>query len=50
MLTTKELGLKATSKTEIYRLLTPDGRIYLPPIKEANHHYISDIISGKKLV
>ena len=28
-----EIGNKARSKAEIYRLLTVDGRLYLPPYK-----------------
>ena len=46
----QELGLKARSKKELYHLLTADVGIYLPPIKEANAKYLSDVLSGAKRV
>ena len=46
----QELGLKARSKKELYNLLTADVGIYLPPIKEANAKYLSDVLSGVKRV
>ena len=32
--TVLDVRIKAKSKLEIYRVLTPEGGIYLPPIKE----------------
>ena len=29
-ITTYELGTKAKSKSEVYRLLSPEGKVYLP--------------------
>ena len=46
-ITTFELGTKAKSKSEVYRLLSTEGKVYLPPASEANHNFISDVISGK---
>ena len=48
--TVLDVRIKAKSKLEIYRVLTPEGDIYLPPIKEWNYQFIRDIISGAKLV
>ena len=45
-----EIALHAKSKKELYRLLQLEGNIYLPPLEQANHKYISDILSGKKKV
>ena len=49
-ITTNEIGNKAKSKHEVYRLLATEGDIFLPPQKEANHSYLSDVISGKTMV
>ena len=46
----QEIGLKAKSKAEIYRILTVEGELYLPPQKETNMQFISDIIVGDKKV
>ena len=46
-ITTYQLGTKAKSKSEIYRLLSTEEKVYLPPSNEANHYFISDLISGK---
>ena len=47
VLATNEIGIKAKSKYEIYRLLATDGNVYLPPQKEADHYYLSKIICGE---
>ena len=49
-LTTIELGAKARSKNEIYRLLVTDCGLHLPPMKEANYDYIANVLCGDKLV
>ena len=46
-ITTNELGTKAKSKNEFYRLLAKEGNIFLPPQNEASHYYLSDVISGR---
>ena len=46
-ITTNELGTKAKSKNEIYRLLATEGNVFLPPQNEASHYYLSDVISGR---
>ena len=46
-ITNYELGTKAKSKSEVCRLLSIKGKVYLPPASEANHNFISDVISGK---
>ena len=48
--TTNELGAKAKVKSEIYRLLSTEWRVFLLPSNEANHNFISDVISGKRKV
>ena len=45
-----EISIHAKSKKELYRLLQLEGNIYLPPLEQANHKYISDLLSGKKKV
>ena len=49
-ITTNEIGIKAKSKHEVYRLLATEGNVYLPPQKEANHYYLSKVVSGKTKV
>lgn len=49
-LTVQMWGIKAKSKSEMYRLLATDGRVYLPPLKQANYRYIRDILTGNKEV
>ena len=45
-----ELGGKARSKAELYRLLTAEGHLYLPPYKICPVDFIADVIDGKKSV
>ena len=49
-LTVYSLGIKARSKIEVYRLLTTEGGVYLPPVNEVNYQYLKSIIAGEKLV
>ena len=49
-LTVTDVGIKAKSKLEVYRVLTTEGGVYLPPAKEWNYQYIRDIVTGNKLV
>ena len=44
-----EISMHAKSKKELYRLLQLEENIYLPPLEQANHKYISDLLSGKKV-
>jgi hypothetical protein len=46
----KDLEIKARSKKELYNLLQVEGNVYLPPIGQAHHDFIADIISGAKKV
>ena len=46
----KEVGFIAQSKSELYRALTAEGELYLPPIKEASMLFISQIAIGDKKV
>ena len=41
---------KANSKREMWRILLLEGDVYLPPLSQANHIYISKILSGEKKV
>ena len=38
-----EIGNNAKSKYEIYRILTVEGGMYLPPEKECSMTFISEI-------
>ena len=44
------ISIKAKSKIEIYRILTTEGDVYLPPSSECSIDFIKDIITGKKSV
>ena len=45
-----DLSIKDKSKIELYRILTTEGDVFLPPSKEWSIDFIRDIISGKKLL
>ena len=45
-----KVGTKAQSKLDLYRLLTVEGGMYLPPEKDANMDFISDIAFQNKKV
>ena len=45
-----DLGTKARSKAELYKLLTSKGNLYLPPYKEWSIELITDYLQGKKQV
>ena len=51
-LTVTEVGAKAKSKSkvEIYRLLTIEGGLDLPPAKDVNFQILRGIITGTKKV
>ena len=49
-LTTTELGLKAKSDNEVYRILVIEGGLHLPLMKESNYDYIASILCGDKQV
>ena len=42
------LGIKARTKNELYRLLTTEANMYLPPQKETSIYFVRDIIHGRK--
>ena len=42
------LGIKARTKNELYRLLTTEANMYLPPQKETSIYFVRDIIHGEK--
>ena len=46
----REIALKCTTKGEVYKVLTTTGGVYLPSVQHTNWDFISDIISGDKLV
>ena len=46
----KQLGAKARSIHEMYRILTVEAKIYLPPQKECSIYFIRDIFQGNKKV
>ena len=43
----KNISLRASSKKEVYRKLQLEADLYLPPLPQANHKYVSGVISGK---
>ena len=45
-----EVGTRAQSKAELYRLLTVEGNMYLPPQEQATMEFISDIAFQEKKV
>ena len=45
-----QIEAKARSKHEIYKILTVEIKIYLPPQKECSIYFIRDIFQGKKKV
>ena len=45
-----EVGGKTRSKLELYKLLTVDGHLYLPPYKYCSVDFMADIIEGKRKV
>ena len=46
----RTITAKANSKQEMCRMLQLEGDVYLPPKSQANHNYISEILSGTKKV
>ena len=44
-----ELGAKCRSKYELYRLLTWEANLFLPPYKEWSVEFITDYLQGKKV-
>ena len=44
--TVSHLGVKGKSKIEIFRILTTEGGVYLPPPKEVNYKYLRGILEG----
>ena len=45
-----KLSTAARSKAEVYRLLTYQGKLYLPPSSYANADFVSDVLSSGKKV
>ena len=45
-----EMALKCTTKSEVYKVLTITGGIYLPPVDQINWDFIRDLLLGDKLV
>ena len=47
-LTTKEVGVKCKSKKELYKLLSTEGNLYLPPMLATNKGYLSGVMMRDK--
>ena len=47
--TIADLSSKWRSKTELYNLLTLDGKLYLPPPKDCNQKFLRKLMQGDKL-
>ena len=41
IMTIKELGVVCQSKKDVYKVLQVDGEIYLPPVEQSDHKFIS---------
>ena len=46
----KEVGFRTQSKSEIYRALVTEGKLYPPPIKETSMLFISQLAVGEKKI
>ena len=46
----KELAVVWQSKKDMYKILQVEGGIYLPPLEQANHLFIAQIVTREKLV
>ena len=40
------LGMKAQTKNELYRILTVEAKLYLPPQKETSIYFIRGVVNG----
>ena len=49
-MTTNELEVICQSKKDMFKVLQVEGEIYLPPIEQSNHQFISQIMTGEKEV
>ena len=46
--TVLDLSSKWRSKTELYNLLTREGKVYLPPKQDSTQSFLRDVMIGKK--
>ena len=46
----REMALKWTTQTEVYRVLIATAEVYLPSIDQINCYFVRDLLSGDKLV
>ena len=44
------LGIKAQTENELYRFLTSEADLYLPPQKETSIYFVRDILKNRKKV
>ena len=42
------LGMKAQTKNELYRILTVEAKLYLPPQKDTSIYFIRGVVNGRK--
>ena len=40
----RELSVKCQSKKDMYKILQIEGGIYLPPIQQADHIFVAQIV------
>ena len=43
-----QLAIKARSKNEMYRILTKEANLYLPPQKETSIYFVREIIREER--
>ena len=46
----REIGLKWSTKSEVYKVLTITGGVYLPPVQQINSEFIREVLWVQKLV
>ena len=46
----REMALKWSTKSEVYKVMTITGNVYFPPVDQINSDFIRDILWGDKHV
>ena len=50
LMNVNELAVVCQSMKEMYKILQIEGSIYLPPLEQANHRFVAQIVAGEKQV
>ena len=46
----RDLAVVWQSKKDMYKILSVEGDIYLPPLEQADHKFVAQIVTREKLV